>query len=110
MNVRVVSCNHHTADLTVRERLAFPSEEVLLRAYAALRSRFPASEHVLVSTCNRIELYSAQEESDSAPSQLDVARFLSDFHDVPLDEVLQRPAGTDEYGRHPAFVRGGRQR
>lgn len=88
MNVRVVSCNHHTADLTVRERLAFPSEEVLLRAYAALRSRFPASEHVLVSTCNRIELYSAQEESDSAPSQLDVARFLSDFHDVPLDEFF----------------------
>ncbi|MFO1092624.1 MAG: glutamyl-tRNA reductase [Planctomycetaceae bacterium] len=85
MNVQVVFCNHHTADLTVREKLAFPSEEVLLRAYEALRARFPASEHVLVSTCNRIELYSAQEEATSAPSQLEVARFLSEFHGVPLD-------------------------
>lgn len=98
MNVQVVSCNHHTADLTIREQLAFSSEEVLLRAYAALRARFPASEHVLVSTCNRIELYTAQEESTSAPTQLDVAKFLSEFHGVPLDaffnDLLER-TGAD---------------
>lgn len=98
MNLQVVFCNHHTADLTVREKLAFPSEEVLLRAYAALRARFPASEHVLVSTCNRIELYSAQEESAPVPTQLDVARFLSEFHGVPLDaffnDLLER-TGAD---------------
>lgn len=88
MNVRVVSCNHHTADLTVRERLAFPSEEVLLRAYEALRTRFPESEHVLVSTCNRIELYFAQETTESAATQLEVGRFLSEFHGVPLDEFI----------------------
>lgn len=88
MNVHVVYCNHQTADLSVRERLAFPSEDVLLRAYGALRARFPESEHVLVSTCNRIELYSAQEEPVSGPTTLDVARFLSEFHKVPLDEFL----------------------
>lgn len=88
MNVRVVSCNHHTADLTVRERLAFPSEEVLLRAYEALRTRFPESEHVLVSTCNRIELYFAQETTESPATQLEVGRFLSEFHGVPLDEFI----------------------
>lgn len=98
MNVQVVSCNHHTTDLTVREKLAFPSEEVLLRAYEALRLRFPASEHVLVSTCNRIELYTAQEETAPAPTQLDIARFLAEFHNVPLDaffnDLLER-TGAD---------------
>jgi glutamyl-tRNA reductase len=71
---------------------------VLLRAYEALRARFPASEHVLVSTCNRIELYTAQEESAPAPTQLDVAQFLSEFHNVPLDaffnDLLER-TGAD---------------
>jgi len=98
MNVQVVSCDHHRADLTVREKLAFSSEEVLLRAYEALRARFPSSEHVLVSTCNRIELYTAQEEEAGAPTQLDIARFLAEFHNVPLDaffnDLLER-TGAD---------------
>ena len=88
MNVQVVYCNHHTADLAVREKLAFPSAEVLLRAYDELRSRFPESECVLVSTCNRIELYSAQQDQTAAPGHLGLARFLSEFHGLPLDEFV----------------------
>jgi glutamyl-tRNA reductase len=88
VNVQVVYCNHHTADLTVREKLAFPSSDVLLRAYDELRSRFPQSECVLVSTCNRIELYSAQEDPATAPGHLGLARFLAEFHGVPLDDFF----------------------
>lgn len=88
MHLQVVYCNHHTADLTVRERLAFPSANVVQRAYDELRRRFPQSEHVLVSTCNRIELYTAQEETDRAPSHLELARFFSEFHGVPLDDFF----------------------
>lgn len=88
MNVQVVYCNHHTADLSVRERLAFASEELLARAYAALRARFPESEHVVVCTCNRIELYTAQEDPQRAPSHLEVARFFAEFHNVPLDDFF----------------------
>lgn len=88
MNVQVVYCNHHTADLAVRERLAFSSEEQTLRAYEELQTRFPDSEHVLVSTCNRIELYTAQEDSEAKPTHLELARFFSEFHKLPLDEFL----------------------
>ena len=88
MNVQVVYCNHQTADLAVRERLAFGSEEVVLRAYDELRDRFPESEHVLVSTCNRVELYSAQQEAVRSPTHIELARFFSEFHSLPLDDIF----------------------
>lgn len=88
MNVQVVYCNHHTAALSVRERLAFSSEEQLLRAYDGLRARFPNSEHVVISTCNRVELYSAQEDPADAPNAVQVAEFLSEFHQLPVQDFL----------------------
>ncbi len=98
MILQVVYCNHETADLSVRERLAFSSEEEVLRAYDVLRVRFPASEHVVISTCNRIELYSAQEDPADAPSSVDLARFFADFHQLPaelfFDDLLER-SGSD---------------
>ena len=84
MNVQVVYCNHHTADLSLRERLAFSSDECLVRAYDELRVRFPNSEYVVVSTCNRVELYTAQEDPVDAPSHQELAKFFSDFHQVPV--------------------------
>lgn len=88
MNVRVIYCNHQSADLSIREKLAFPSAESLQRAYGELRSRFPKSEHVLVSTCNRVEVYTAQENPRDAPTPEQIAEFFSDFHHVPLRDFL----------------------
>jgi glutamyl-tRNA reductase len=88
MNLQVVYCTHQTADLSVREKLAFSSEAQLLRAYDELQQRFPASEHVVVSTCNRVELYTAQEDPDQAPTTDQLARFLADFHHLPLEQVF----------------------
>lgn len=85
MNLQVIYCNHHTADLAVRERLAFPPQR-LGDAYRELRERFPKSELVVLSTCNRVELYSAQESPDRAPGHTEVAEFLSLFHGVPIAE------------------------
>ncbi|MCA8991771.1 MAG: glutamyl-tRNA reductase [Planctomycetaceae bacterium] len=88
MNLQVVYCNHQTADLSIRERLAFSSEEELARAYDELRDRFPNSEHVVISTCNRVELYSAQEDPEDAPSHQQLAQFFSEFHRVPLNDFF----------------------
>jgi glutamyl-tRNA reductase len=88
MNLQVVYCTHETADLSVREKLAFSSEADLLRAYDELRQRFPACEHVVVSTCNRVELYSAQEDPAQAPTTDQLARFFADFHNLPLEQVF----------------------
>lgn len=93
MNVQVVYCNHQSAALGVREKLAFATGEQLRRAYGQLHERFPHAELVLLSTCNRVELYTAQEEPDESPTPRQLAQFFSDFHAVPLedftDELLE---------------------
>jgi glutamyl-tRNA reductase len=87
MNVQVVYCSHQTTPLAVRERLAFSSSEQLKSAYESLRSTFPRSEHVVLSTCNRVEIYTAQDNGDAGPTSEEVVEFLSRFHGVPRDDV-----------------------
>lgn len=87
MNLQVVYCNHHTADLAVRSRLAFAPQD-LSRAYDQLRSHFPGSELVVLSTCNRVEVYTAHEQPDRGPTHRDLADFLAKFHNVPMQEFF----------------------
>ena len=86
--LQVVYCNHQSANLSVRERLAFPAER-LQRAYGELRSRFPDVEAVVLSTCNRVEVYTAQESPDDTPSHRELAEFFADFHNVPINEFFE---------------------
>lgn len=68
----LVGLSHHTAPLAVRERLAFSSEQLpeLLRN---LRQHTGVLEAMVVSTCNRVELYG------SADDPLRVARAIRDY-------------------------------
>ena len=87
MKLQVVGCSHHTSGVEVRERLAFTPSQ----ATAALESwqqRFPGTEVVLLSTCNRTELYTACEEAERIPPHEQVAEFLTEFHGVHLHEVF----------------------
>lgn len=88
MNLQVVYCNHQSARLDVRERLAFANEAQLERAYAELKTRFPKSEAVVVSTCNRVEVYTAQADDGVSPSSRELAQFFSEFHNVPVEEFF----------------------
>ncbi len=88
MNVLVVSCNHHKAGVQLRERLAFSNPEKLQRAYSHWREVHPDSELVVLSTCNRVEIYAADEQDESGVSFDDITRFISTFHDVPTDEFV----------------------
>ena len=92
MNLQVVYCTHQTASLSVRERLAFSSPEHLARAYEDLRERFPQCEFVIVSTCNRVEIYTAHDVPGSGPELRQIAQFLSEFHDVPFDDFYSELA------------------
>jgi glutamyl-tRNA reductase len=55
----LLGLNHSTAPLDVREQLAFSNEQ-RREALLALRDKFPETEAVLLSTCNRVELYIAR--------------------------------------------------
>ncbi len=72
--IAVAGVSHHTAPLVLRERFAVPAER-LPATLAALRERHGAA--VLLSTCNRTELYlsAESEEIDGAVA----ARALSDL-------------------------------
>lgn len=88
MNVLVVSCNHHTAGVGLREKLAFSSQQQLSSAYAQWKELHPNSEIVVLSTCNRVEIYAADEADEGSVSFDDITRFISRFHNVPTDEFV----------------------
>jgi glutamyl-tRNA reductase len=58
MNVAVIGISYHTAPVDVREKASVRPAEVPPMLHR-IHSRFPGSELVLVSTCNRTELYTA---------------------------------------------------
>jgi glutamyl-tRNA reductase len=76
----LLGLNHTTAPLEVRERLAFDAAQ-RRAAVEAFRSRFPGCEAVLLSTCNRVELYVGR-PGGGGPGAKEVAEFLGDFHSV----------------------------
>jgi glutamyl-tRNA reductase len=83
MEIVLVGLNHRTAPLEVRERVSFTNEQAR-RAADELRSRGLLEETLVLSTCNRSEVYGVPPEAmhESAPG---LSSFLSEFHSVQHD-------------------------
>jgi glutamyl-tRNA reductase len=58
------------------------------RAIEAFAERFPNVEAVLLSTCNRVELYAAGDQPARVPDLDAAAEFLGSFHDVGVTELM----------------------
>ena len=84
MHLLLVGASHRTAPVELRERLDFSSRG-LDSAVRALAERGTTAEAVVVSTCNRAELYVACDEPSRATDEL--VRFISDFHHLSADHV-----------------------
>jgi glutamyl-tRNA reductase len=84
MPLAVVGLSHHTAPVDVRERLAFGSSEAS-RALLTIRERGGVREAVLLSTCNRTEVYLFPGGGDRAIRA--------------VEEVFSRKAGPEEAAR-----------
>src|SRR5688572_1144597 len=78
----LIGLNHTTAPLDVRERLAFAPHR-MGEAIERLRSRISGAEAVILSTCNRVELYLAAAEEELGRDA--IVRYLAEFHDVPAE-------------------------
>ncbi|MBI2823369.1 MAG: glutamyl-tRNA reductase [Planctomycetia bacterium] len=87
MKYQMCGCSHHTAPIEVRGRLSFTADQAR-QALSGLRERFPATEAVVLSTCNRVEIYTAAEAAAAVPSHQEVAEFIADFHGVNLAEIF----------------------
>ena len=65
----------------MRERLAFTPDQVV-DALQQLQQQFPDTEAVLLSTCNRVELYVAAEIRLTCPNTEQLVAFLADYHQL----------------------------
>src|SRR5713226_5469025 len=83
MEIVLVGLNHRTAPVEVRERVSFTAEQSR-RAAEELRARGILEETLVLSTCNRSEVYGVPPESshECAPG---LSSFLSEFHAVRPD-------------------------
>ena len=84
MHLLLVGASHRTAPLELRERLDFASRG-LDAAVRALVERGATPEAVIISTCNRAELYVACQQPTGAID--DLLAFIADFHQLPAERV-----------------------
>ena len=87
MKVQMVGCSHHNSPVETRERMAFGPHQVG-PALDGLRALFPQAEAVLLSTCNRIEIYTVADDDEESPSHEAVAQFVADFHGIKVYEIF----------------------
>lgn len=83
----VLGLNHSTAPLAVREKLAFNGAQ-RDEALAAFKQRFPEAEAVLVSTCNRVELYAARAVHEH-PRLEEMIEFVATLRQIPVESFRE---------------------
>jgi glutamyl-tRNA reductase len=90
----------------VRERLDFSSRD-LGAAVEALATRPSAAESVVLSTCNRSEIYVASENPERARE--DIVAFLSHYHSLPPESFAPHlfSFGDDAAAKHLFRVAAG---
>jgi glutamyl-tRNA reductase len=79
MHLFLLGVSHHTAPVDLREQLDFSSRDIGA-AVEALASRPSAAESVVLSTCNRSEIYLATESLEQARDE--IVGFLCEFHQL----------------------------
>jgi glutamyl-tRNA reductase len=78
--------SHRTAPVELRERVAFDQERLVV-ALDQLVARY-GCEAVILSTCNRVEMYLARAETAAALDAALIAEFLGEFHQLSGDHLL----------------------
>jgi glutamyl-tRNA reductase len=84
----VIGLSHRSSPVTVRERFAFP-EAAVPEALAKLRRETGAGEAVILSTCNRVEIYAVTTAPESQAAAA-LRKYLLDYHrwEEPLGDEI----------------------
>jgi len=80
-----VGLNHKTAPVDVRERLTF-GPDIIVAALRSAQEKEGLDEVVILSTCNRTEMYC----TSTHHSEADICRWMSEFHG--LDPAVVNPS------------------
>jgi glutamyl-tRNA reductase len=89
MNVIVIGLSHHTSPVELRERFAFADAKIP-DVLKSLRDSGIASEAVILSTCNRVEIYAAT-SLEPAKAFSELKQFLKTAH------AFENPLGEEIY-------------
>ena len=84
MNIITVGLSHKTAPVEIREKLSFPSQTIG-EPLNRLCTSYGINEGVIISTCNRVEVFAVTKDIEKGLWQ--VKKFLSDYHNIPLEEL-----------------------
>ena len=85
-NLVLVGVNHKTTPVEIREKLAF--NQVKLEASLEQLVRCPEiAENIILSTCNRVEIYARVENTDQGIQLL--KDFISDYHGIERGSLDQ---------------------
>jgi glutamyl-tRNA reductase len=86
MNIAVVGLSHKTAPVEIREKLSIPETQIE-QAIAHLCSYPHIGEAAILSTCNRLEIYTVVFAMEQATRE--VAEFLSEHSKLPFHDLYQ---------------------
>ena len=82
-----IGTSHHVAPVEFRERLAF-SEEQLIESHQYVRESDQIQESVILSTCNRVEVYAVLNSVRTPEAAAKVlAEFLSRCHQIDTESL-----------------------
>jgi glutamyl-tRNA reductase len=85
MRLIAVGMNHDSAPLVVRERVALAADQ-MEAALADAQANGPMSEVILLSTCNRTEVFAV---IDDNASENCILEWLSSFHGIEKNELTE---------------------
>ncbi len=94
MHWSMVGWSHHHTPLDVREKLAFSTEQVI-DALHRFRTQFPETEAVLISTCNRVELYCASSHAERLPDSHSLGTFVAHYHQLDYADIAEQQMVAD---------------
>lgn len=83
MSILAFGINHKTASVDFRERVAFDADN-LTDSLRSLVAQPKVSEGVILSTCNRTEIYCHTDANFHAP---DLVNWLSEHHAIPVADI-----------------------
>lgn len=83
MNIKIIGFNHKTASIGIREKLSFPKSS-LEKALSSLKNNEIIEEGVILSTCNRIEIYALAKDNKKINGAL--TGFLEKFHKINMHD------------------------
>lgn len=86
MNIIVVGLSHKTASVDIREKVAF-SPNNIEEPLHALCNLEGINEAIIVSTCNRVEIYATTR--DIAGGMARIRRFMAEYHQLAYDTLEQ---------------------